>query len=55
MLITEGAHLSNTLIFDNLVGSIPKGYLYFAIVFSLGVEFLNMSITKNNRETPSKN
>ena len=55
MLITEGAHLSNTLIFDSLVGSIPKGYLYFAIAFSLGVEFLNMSITKNNRETPSKN
>jgi predicted tellurium resistance membrane protein TerC len=46
MLITEGAHLSNVEIFDQHVGAIPKGYLYFAIAFSLGVEALNMRIRK---------
>ncbi|MDB4609442.1 TerC family protein, partial [Flavobacteriaceae bacterium] len=46
MLITEGAHISQTIIFDNEVGTIPKGYLYFAISFSLGIEFLNMKMKK---------
>jgi predicted tellurium resistance membrane protein TerC len=46
MLITEGAHLSNTIILGKAVGAIPKGYLYFAIAFSLGVEALNMKIRK---------
>lgn len=41
MLITEAAHLSETEFFGNSVGAIPKGYLYFAIAFSLFVEFLN--------------
>ena len=41
MLITEAAHLSHTAFFGNTVGAIPKGYLYFAIAFSLFVEFLN--------------
>lgn len=46
MLITEGAHLSNAEVFGQHVGAIPKGYLYFAIAFSLGVEALNMRIRK---------
>lgn len=46
MLITESAHLSHAKIFNNEVGAIPKGYLYFAIFFSLGVEFINMKIRK---------
>ena len=46
MLITEGAHLSHTEIFNKSVGAIPKGYLYFAIAFSLGVEMLNLKIRK---------
>lgn len=46
MLITEGAHLSNAEIFNQQVGAIPKGYLYFAIAFSLGVEALNMKVRK---------
>jgi predicted tellurium resistance membrane protein TerC len=46
MLITEGAHLSNAEIFNQQVGAIPKGYLYFAIAFSLGVEALNMRVRK---------
>ena len=46
MLITEAAHLSHTVIFNNEIGAIPKGYLYFAIAFSLGVEALNMKVRK---------
>ena len=46
MLVTESAHLSNAVIFGQHVGAIPKGYLYFAIAFSLGVEALNMKVRK---------
>ncbi|WOC40364.1 TerC family protein [Polaribacter sp. HL-MS24] len=46
MLIAEGAHLSHANILGQTVGIIPKGYLYFAIAFSLGVEMLNMKIRK---------
>ena len=49
MLITEGAHLAHTTLFDQQIGAIPKGYLYFAIAFSLGVEALNMKIRKKKR------
>lgn len=54
MLITEGAHLSNAVIFKQHVGAIPKGYLYFAIAFSLGVEALNMKV-KKNKNLPRSN
>ncbi|TDQ25810.1 TerC family protein [Tenacibaculum caenipelagi] len=50
MLITEGAHLSHTVVFGQSVGAIPKGYLYFAIAFSLGVEMLNMKIRGNSKK-----
>ncbi len=46
MLITEASHLSHTEFFGNTVGAVPKGYLYFAIGFSLLVEFLNYKTTK---------
>jgi len=46
MLVTEGAHLSNAKVFNQHVGAIPKGYLYFAIAFSLGVEALNLQMRK---------
>lgn len=46
MLITEAAHLSETVIFGKEIGAIPKGYLYFAISFSLFVEFLNIKLKK---------
>ena len=49
MLITEAAHLSHTKLFGNTVGAIPKGYLYFAIAFSLFVEFLNFRISKKSK------
>lgn len=47
MLIAEGAHLAHLEIAGTEVGAIPKGYLYFAIAFSLLVEFLNMRLRKN--------
>jgi predicted tellurium resistance membrane protein TerC len=49
MLITESAHLSNALIFGNHVTPVPKGYLYFAISFSLLVEVLNMRMDKKKK------
>ncbi|MBC8768157.1 TerC family protein [Arenibacter sp. BSSL-BM3] len=47
MLIMEAAHLSHAKFFGNEVGAIPKGYLYFAIAFSLFVEFLNIRMNRN--------
>ncbi len=46
MLITEGAHLAQLEVMGQSIGAIPKGYLYFAIAFSLLVEFLNMRFRK---------
>jgi predicted tellurium resistance membrane protein TerC len=51
MLVTESAHLSNAVIFGQHVGAIPKGYLYFAIAFSLAVEALNMRVRKMLRKS----
>ena len=48
MLIIEGGHLAHLKIFGSEIGAVPKGYLYFAIAFSLAVEFLNMKIRKSN-------
>lgn len=48
MLITEAAHLSDAVVFHQEIGAIPKGYLYFAIAFSLLVEFLNIKMKKNS-------
>jgi predicted tellurium resistance membrane protein TerC len=49
MLITESAHLSNAEIFGGHVTPVQKGYLYFAISFSLFVEFLNMKVDKKKK------
>lgn len=46
MLIMEAAHLSHISVFGTIMGEIPKGYIYFAIAFSLLVEFLNMKLRK---------
>ena len=46
MLITESMHLSHAQLAGQHVGAVPKGYLYFAIAFSLAVEFLNMKMRK---------
>lgn len=46
MLIAEGAHLAHLTVAGAEIGSVPKGYLYFAIAFSLFVEFLNIKLRK---------
>lgn len=51
MLLAEGSHLANFKFFGGeTVHSIPKGYLYFAIFFSLFVEFLNLKMKKNSKK-----
>ncbi len=49
MLIAEGAHLAHAKILGAEVGAVPKGYLYFAIAFSLVVEFLNMRLRRKQK------
>ncbi len=49
MLIAEGAHLAHMKVGSSEIGSVPKGYLYFAIAFSLLVEFLNMRLRKRQQ------
>ena len=51
MLIAEGAHLAHFKILESEIGTVPKGYLYFAIAFSLLVEFLNLKMRSSNRKT----
>jgi predicted tellurium resistance membrane protein TerC len=48
MLIAEGAHLAHFTIAGSEIGSVPKGYLYFAIAFSLLVEFFNIRLRKKH-------
>ena len=50
MLIAEGAHLAHLTVGESEIGSVPKGYLYFAIAFSLFVEFLNMRLRRRQVE-----
>ncbi len=49
MLVAEAAHDSHVTIFGSQVGIVPKGYLYFAIFFSLLVEFLNIRMSKKTK------
>lgn len=49
MLISEAAHLSHLSILGSSVGTIPKGYLYFTIAFSLFIEFLNFKLRKRKK------
>jgi len=49
MLIAEGAHLAHFSFAGSEIGAVPKGYLYFAIAFSLAVEFLNMKLKKTSK------
>lgn len=50
MLLAESAHLSHLNIFGSEVSEIPKGYIYFAIAFSLLVEMLNMKVSKKSKK-----
>ncbi len=50
MLLAEGSHLAHLTFGDLEIHSIPKGYLYFAIFFSLTVEFINIKMRKNKKK-----
>lgn len=50
MLLAEGSHLAHFRFGNDVeVGTIPKGYLYFSIFFSLFVEFLNLRMRKSRK------
>jgi predicted tellurium resistance membrane protein TerC len=50
MLLAEGSHLAHFRFGNDVeVNSIPKGYLYFSIFFSLFVEFLNLRMKKSRK------
>lgn len=53
MLIVESAHMAHASLMGNSVDTVPKGYLYFAIAFSLLVELLNMKRSKNKKNHSS--
>lgn len=56
MLLAEGSHLAHFHFGNDVeVNSIPKGYLYFAIFFSLFVEFLNLKMKKGRKAVKLRN
>ena len=55
MLILEGGHLAHFSFLGSEIGAVPKGYLYFAIAFSLLVEVLNMKMRKNKKPVQLNN
>ena len=56
MLIAEGSHLAHFRFGNDVeVGTIPKGYLYFSIFFSLFVEFLNLRMKKSKKPVKLRN
>lgn len=54
MLVIEAAHLSHLSVWGREVGEIPKGYIYFAIAFSLLVEFLNSKLRKSKNTSSQR-
>lgn len=55
MLLAEASHLAQVEVLGIEVGEIPKGYIYFAIAFSLLVEFFNLKLSKKqNADTPKE-
>jgi predicted tellurium resistance membrane protein TerC len=48
-LIIEAGHLSHLRIIGREVSEVPKGYIYFAIAFSLLVEILNMKLNRKKK------
>lgn len=51
-LMIEAGHLSHLVIFDTEIQEVPKGYIYFAIGFSLLVETLNIRHKKISEKRP---
>ncbi len=55
ILLAEASHVAKISFFGSAVHSIPKGYLYFAIFFSLFIEFINMKLRKNKKSIKLNN
>ncbi len=49
MLLVEAASLAGVSFLGKQIHEMPKGYIYFAIAFSLLVEMLNMKVIKKSR------
>ncbi len=49
MLISEAAHLGHWVLLGNEIKPIAKGYLYFAIFFSLMVEYFNLKMDSSSK------
>ncbi|WP_203583447.1 TerC family protein [Paludibacter sp. 221] len=54
MLLVESAHLAHIVIFEREIVEIPKGYIYFAIGFSMLVEALNIRMSKKSKPVKLK-
>ncbi|MDR3253123.1 MAG: TerC family protein [Tannerella sp.] len=50
-LLVEAGHLAHLEVLGNSISEIPKGYIYFAIAFSLGVEMLNLKVHKKKKKS----
>jgi predicted tellurium resistance membrane protein TerC len=50
MLIAAASHDSELTLLGHSIGTIPKGYLYSSIVFSLFVEFVNIKMRKKSTD-----
>jgi len=55
MLLIEAASLAKLVVLGREVHEIPKGYIYFAIAFSLLVEVLNMKSRKKSKPIQLRN
>lgn len=44
-----------TLVADGFGHHVPKGYIYFAMAFSLAVEMLNLKLRKQRAQSPQEN
>ncbi len=48
VLIADAAHVSHVVLFNEEAINIPKGYLYFAIIFSVLIAFIELVRTKGS-------
>lgn len=55
MLLIEAAHLSGITIVGRTISEIPRGYIYFAIAFSLMVEVFNIRAGRKKKKARGSN
>jgi predicted tellurium resistance membrane protein TerC len=54
-LLVEAGHLAHLTILGNTISTVPKGYIYFAIIFSLLVEMLNLKRSQKEEKHTHRN